>query len=221
MVRLHESAVKKGGMNLRGYLWMKRTADIALSCLALVMLSPVLLLISLAIVIDDPKGGPIFSQTRVGKNGRLFPIYKFRTMKIHSERLEESLSAEQLAEYRKEFKLDHDFRITRSGRLLRNSSLDELPQLVNIFCGHMSLVGPRPLIEDELREKYSASQQEILLSVRPGLTGLWQINGRNNCSYADGERQLLELHYAQNFSFSMDLYILFKTVKVVLAGTGK
>lgn len=217
---LYEPAITNVETRYRGYLCFKRFQDMALSILALIVLSPFLLLISLAIVIDDPKGGPIFSQTRVGKNGRLFPIYKFRTMKADAKSPGGMLSPEELFEYRKEFKLNQDPRVTRMGNFLRRSSIDEIPQLVNIVLGHMSLIGPRPLLPEEVQEKYTEPEQRLLLSLRPGLTGLWQVKGRSQCTYESGERQKAELYYVQNYSPRLDFTILLHTVRAIVKGDG-
>lgn len=217
---LYQPAITDVETRYRGYLCFRRFQDVALSILALIVLSPLLLLISLAIVIDDPQGGPIFSQTRVGKNGRLFPIYKFRTMRAGAKSAGGMLSPEELFEYRKEFKLNQDPRVTRMGNFLRKSSIDEIPQLVNIVLGHMSLIGPRPLLPEEVREKYTEPEQRLLLSIRPGLTGLWQVKGRSQCTYESGERQKAELYYVQNYSPQLDFSILLHTVRAIVKGDG-
>lgn len=201
------------------YPVVKRVFDVVLSALALVVLSPVFLIAAVTIKLED--GGPVFYRhTRIGKNGEEIGVYKFRTMKVNADRLEDVLSPEQLAEYRREFKLDHDPRITKVGDFLRKTSIDELPQLLNILRGQMSIIGPRPLVKDEVEEKYSAAQRRLLLSVRPGLTGMWQVSGRSECTYESGERQKLELYYVENVSVGMDIGILVKTVGVVLKGIG-
>ena len=203
----------------RFYPIVKRFFDVVLSVLALVALSPLFLVTAIAIKAED--GGPVFYRhTRIGNNGKEIGIYKFRTMKVNADKLEDALSPEQLAEYYREFKLDYDPRVTKIGDFLRKTSIDELPQLVNILCGQMSIIGPRPLVKSEVEGKYNAAQRRMLLSVRPGLTGLWQVNGRNDCTYESGERQMLELYYVQHVSPGIDINILFKTVKVVLQKTG-
>lgn len=201
------------------YPIVKRFFDVVLSVLALVLLSPVFLVTAIAIKAED--GGPVYYRhNRIGKNGKEIWIYKFRTMQVNADRLEDVLSPKQLEEYYREFKLHHDPRITKIGNFLRNTSIDELPQLVNVLCGQMSIIGPRPLVKHEFEEKYSAAQQRILLSVRPGLTGMWQVSGRSECTYESGKRQNLELHYVQSVSLGTDIGILFKTVKVVLRRIG-
>lgn len=201
------------------YPVVKRVLDVVLSALALVVLSPVFLIVAVTIKLED--GGPVFYRhSRIGKNGEGIGVYKFRTMRVNADKLEDVLSPEQLAEYRREFKLDHDPRITKVGNFLRKTSIDELPQLLNILRGQMSIIGPRPLVKDEVEEKYSAAQRRLLLSVRPGLTGMWQVSGRSECTYESGERQKLELYYVKNISFGTDIGILLKTVRVVLKGIG-
>jgi len=201
------------------YPIVKRFFDVVLSALALVVLSPVFLIAAIAIKAED--GGPVlYRHTRIGRASKEISVFKFRTMQVNADRLEAVLSPEQLTEYYREFKLENDPRITRTGGLLRKTSIDELPQLINILCGQMSMIGPRPLVKDELEEKYSPAQQRLLLAVRPGLTGLWQVSGRSECTYESGERQKLELSYVEKASLGMDVGILIKTVKVVLRCVG-
>lgn len=202
----------------RMYPRIKRGLDVLLSLLAMVVLLPIFLVVAILVKCD---GGPIFyAQTRVGRGGKLFRVYKFRSMKPGAERLEDFLTPEELAEYRKEYKLAKDPRVSKVGNLLRKSSLDELPQMLNILKGDMSLVGPRPLLESELKGNYTAQQREKLLSVRPGLTGYWQAMSRNESSYLTGQRQRQELHYIGRVSFMMDVKILCMTVKRVFSGKG-
>ena len=204
--------------NATPYLFLKRLFDIVLSAMALLFIWPVLLIVALLVRRD--KGPAFYAQTRVGKDGHLFSVYKFRSMKMGAERLEDFLTPEELAEYKKEYKLHHDPRITPIGNFLRKSSIDELPQLWNILRGDMSLVGPRPLLESELIGNYTSEERERLLSVRPGLTGYWQAMSRNESSYITGERQQQELYYIDRVSLGMDVKILFMTVKRVFSGKG-
>lgn len=200
------------------YPVIKRILDVLLSVVAMVVLLPIFLV---AVLLAKLDGGPAFyAQTRVGRDGKPFRVYKFRSMKPGAERLEDFLTEEELAEYRKEYKLVKDPRVSKVGNFLRRSSLDELPQLLNIIKGDMSLVGPRPLLESELRGNYTAQQREMLLSVRPGLTGYWQAMSRNESSYITGDRQKQELYYIGRMSFGMDLKIVFMTVKRVFSGKG-
>jgi len=200
------------------YLFFKRLFDIVLSGMALLVLWPVMLVISLLVRRDGGKA--FYAQTRIGKDGKPFSLYKFRSMKPGADKLEDFLTPEQLAQYNKEFKLDPDPRITAIGQTLRKSSLDELPQLVNILRGDMSIVGPRPLLDTELKHNYTEEQQRQLLSVRPGLTGYWQATSRNESSYQSGERQRQELYYIGRTTLGMDIKIVLLTVKRVFSGKG-
>lgn len=200
------------------YPRVKRVLDVVVSVTALLVIWPVMLIIVLLIKMD---GGPAFyAQSRVGRNGRLFRLYKFRSMKPGADHLEEFLSPEELAAYRKEYKLQDDPRVSKLGNILRKSSLDELPQLWNIIRGDMSLVGPRPLLPSELTSNYTPEERQLLMSVQPGLTGYWQAVARNESCYATGERQKQELYYIGRVSFLMDIKIVFMTVKRVITGKG-
>lgn len=200
------------------YPKVKRVLDVVISAMALLMIWPILLVIALLVRRD---GGPAFyAQSRVGRNGRLFRLYKFRSMKVGADKLEDILTPEELELYRKEYKLQNDPRITKLGNFLRKSSLDELPQLWNIIRGDMSLVGPRPLLPSELTGNYTPEERQQLMSMQPGLTGYWQAMSRNESSYATGERQRQELYYVGRVSFGMDMKIIFKTVERVITGKG-
>jgi exopolysaccharide biosynthesis polyprenyl glycosylphosphotransferase len=194
-----------------GQVAIKRLIDIVGSAAGLVLLSPLFLAIWIAIKIDD-RGPLFFSQTRVGRNGREFNCLKFRTMVPDAEtRLQELEAANQRSGPL--FKMRDDPRITRVGRLLRESSLDELPQLINVLRGEMSLVGPRPALPKEI-EKFDEDLRERV-KVRPGLTGLWQVEARDNPSF-DAYRRL-DLYYVENWSLSLDLVILIATAEHVIA----
>ena len=194
---------------------IKRLFDIIVSFLGLLILSPLFLLLTILIKCDS-KGPVFFIQKRVGRNGKKFGIFKFRTMRINAEELIASFTPEQLKEWKENFKLKNDPRITRAGKFLRNTSLDELPQLINIFIGNMSLVGPRPIVEEEL--EWYGEKKNVLLSVRPGLTGWWATNGRSEVSYP--ERCDYELYYVYNCSLLLDIKILFKTFSAVFSRKG-
>lgn len=194
---------------------IKRLFDIIVSFLGLLILSPLFLLLTILIKCDS-KGPVFFIQKRVGRNGKKFGIFKFRTMRINAEELIASFTPEQLKEWKENFKLKNDPRITRVGKFLRNTSLDELPQLINIFIGNMSLVGPRPIVEEEL--EWYGEKKNVLLSVRPGLTGWWATNGRSEVSYP--ERCNYELYYVYNCSLLLDIKILFKTFSAVFSRKG-
>lgn len=200
------------------YPRIKRVLDVVVSVMALLVIWPVMLVVAVLVKLD---GGPaFFAQSRVGRHGRLFKVYKFRSMKKGAERLEEMLTPEELAEYSKEYKLQNDPRVSKLGNFLRRSSLDELPQLWNIIRGDMSLVGPRPLLPSELTGNYTPEERQKLMSVRPGLTGYWQAVARNESSYATGERQKQELYYIGRVSFWMDVKIILMTVERVITGKG-
>jgi Undecaprenyl-phosphate galactose phosphotransferase WbaP len=192
----------------------KRTVDIILSFLALLFLAPFLTLI--AILIKCEAGGDVFyRQRRLGKNGQIFNLLKFRTMYQNAtEILNEQFACnpELKKEWDRYQKLINDPRVTRAGRFLRRFSLDELPQLWNVMKGEMSLVGPRPILEDQ-RDLYGESLRECF-QVTPGMTGLWQVSGRNHTTFA--RRAELDIEYIQRWSIWLDIYILFKTVKVVI-----
>jgi lipopolysaccharide/colanic/teichoic acid biosynthesis glycosyltransferase len=199
------------------YELLKRLFDLTLSLVAAIVLSPVLLVIALAIYLED-HGPVLYGAKRVGRYGKPIVVYKFRSMRLNADRLEDMLTPEELEEYHKNFKLEHDPRITRVGAFLRKTSLDELPQLFNIIGGSLSLVGPRPVLQEET-ELYG-DDRELLLSCKPGLTGLWQSRGRSNVTYEDGRRQALELQYVASRGFLLDIKILFWTVGAVLRMDG-
>lgn len=193
---------------------VKRSLDIAVSALALFLISPLLLLISIVIKLTSP--GPVFyTQKRNGLRGREFRMLKFRSMVVNAEELLAGLS-EKNDMSGAAFKCKDDPRVTPVGQFLRRYSLDELPQLVNVLLGHMSLVGPRPLIASE-RDKYEEWQQRRM-SVRPGITCLWQINGRNELDFENWMK--LDLNYIDQWSILNDLKILAKTLPAVLRGKG-
>ena len=201
----------------RRYWVLRRAQDIVFSLLALILLAPMALLISLAIVLDSPGDGAIFRQRRVGRDGKLFWLYKFRTMCPDAEeQLNELLSQNQMDG--PVFKIEGDPRITRVGRFLRKTSLDELPQLLNVLRGDMSIVGPRPALPREV-ELYSDYQRQRLY-VTPGLSCYWQIAPhRNEMSF--GEWVALDLKYIQERSFWVDWKIIFLTVRAMLMKYGE
>ena len=193
----------------------KRGLDLALSALFLVAFAPLLLIIWLAVRLTSA-GPALFVQERVGRNGQSFPAYKFRTMVVDAEqRLAEYLAADPVArlEYATFRKLRRDPRVTPIGSFLRRYSLDELPQLLNVLKGDMSLVGPRCYLPQELADM--GSKQPVILSVLPGITGLWQVSGRNGTTFA--ERLDFDVRYVREYSLTLDLAILARTVWVVLA----
>jgi exopolysaccharide production protein ExoY len=196
----------------------KRALDIIVSLALLILTLPILLLISAAIVLDS-RGPVLFVQRRVGRDGKQFPLFKFRTMVADGESAIEGLVAgdEQLRlEWERSRKLRQDPRVTRVGAFFRKHSVDELPQILNVLVGNMSLVGPRPVRQDEIA-LFGERAAEVL-SVRPGLTGKWAVSGRSDLSYAD--RAELECRYVREWSFRRDLRILLRTIPVVLHGHG-
>ena len=199
------------------YLIIKRTFDVVLSAIGLIILSPVFLIIMICVIAEDGSN-PFYGHIRIGKNGKKICVYKFRSMKNIDVDIEKILTPEQLLQYRTEFKIDNDPRITKVGNFLRKSSLDELPQLINILKGDISIVGPRPIVEREI-EIYGKDTAK-LLSVQPGLTGYWQAYARNNATYESGERQKMEMYYVEHQSLWLDIKIIFKTFSSVLKGSG-
>ena len=197
------------------YDFVKRFADIICSAIAIILLSPFFIIISIAIKATS-KGPAIFVHKRVGKNGKEIGIYKFRSMVMNAEELIEKFTPEQKEEFKKNFKLKNDPRITKIGKFLRKTSLDELPQLFNILKGDLSIVGPRPIMEVET--KIYGEYKDMLLSVKPGLTGFWAANGRSDTSYK--RRRAMEIYYVKNRSFLLDIKIIFKTVISVFKGEG-
>jgi len=193
---------------------IKRCIDVVFSSIALILLAPLLLLIAIAIKLDS-KGPVIYKQTRIGKDGRKFTFYKFRSMYEGADKMRQQL--EHLNEASGPiFKIKNDPRITRVGRFIRKTSLDELPQFFNVLKGEMSIVGPRPPLPCEV-EKYTPYQRQRL-SVVPGLTCLWQISGRSNIGF---DRWVeLDLEYIRKQSLWLDFVIILKTIPAVLKGTG-
>lgn len=207
------AAPRKGG---RAYLAAKRAFDVAFSAAVCVVLAAPVALACAAIALDSP-GSPIFRQERVGQGGRPIRILKLRTMVADAhEAPERYMTPEQLEEWRREQKLDDDPRVTRVGRLLRRTSLDELPQFLNVLAGDLSVIGPRPVTEDETREFGDARDE--FLSCKPGITGWWQVTARNDATWADGERQLLELFYVRHASPGLDARVFARTFKAMLRG---
>ncbi|MED4941220.1 sugar transferase [Heyndrickxia coagulans] len=216
------STVKEAPAKLRNasllHAVCKRCLDIVFAFIGLILLSPVFLTISVFYLFGENRGPLIFKQKRVGKNGELFYIYKFRSMIVDADK---KLKANKLL-YQKYLKNNYklepneDPRITKLGQFLRKTSLDEIPQLINVIKGNMSLVGPRPIVEEELKEY--GEKRGLLLSVKPGVTGYWQVNGRSNVGYP--ERVELELYYVYNCSLILDIKILLLTIKNVILKKG-
>jgi len=206
--------------NLREHrlYWVgRRTQDVVLSALALVVLSPVMLATAIAIVVDDPSAGPIFSQERIGRDGKPFKFYKFRSMCPNAEaKLDDLLGQNEMDG--PVFKIKDDPRITRVGKFIRKTSIDELPQFYNVLKGDMSLVGTRPPTVDEFRQY--ESHQKRRLSAKPGITGLWQVSGRNEIKDFEDVVKL-DVQYIDNWSIGLDIKIILKTIKVVFEKGGE
>ena len=199
--------------SLRGRV-LKRGGDIVFSLLVLILGSPLFLLLAVLVKLSS-RGSVFYRQRRIGRGYKGFGCLKVRTMRRDADRvLATMLEADPKlrAEFERDHKLKRDPRITPLGKFLRRSSLDELPQFINVLRGEMSVVGPRPIVWDELR-RYGRNMDEVL-SVRPGLTGLWQVSGRNNLTYRT--RVCLDLTYVRNRSFWLDLGIVLRTIGVVL-----
>lgn len=214
-----------------GYRFAKRCFDLIGALLVSLILLLPMLIIAIVVMVKD-FGSPFYAQHRLGKGGKVIRVYKFRSMKKGADDLERMLSPEQLEEYRQEYKLKDDPRLLGYkkegdgercfGAVIRRTSIDELPQILfNILIrGNMSVVGPRPILPDELEENYTPEEQTLLLSVKPGLTGYWQAYARNNATYASRERQDMELYYVRNRSFGLDMKIILQTVVSVLRKDG-
>lgn len=211
ILRINNNLTKKSARLL------KRSFDLLASLGILLALSPILLTLAFLVMRDG--GSPIYGHTRVGRNGKSFKCLKFRSMVLNSQEILANLLAsdsQARSEWDKDFKLRNDPRITRIGRFLRETSLDELPQLLNVLKGEMSLVGPRPIIMEEL-ERYG-DNKEYYLMAKPGMTGLWQVSGRNDVDY--DTRVYFDAWYVRNWSLWNDIAILFKTIRVVLNRDG-
>lgn len=218
LTKVSSGTVKEQGLlaaeevNQNGlYLFMKRLMDIFGALCGVILLSPVFIIVTILIKLEDPKGPIFFKQIRVGKDGKAFGMYKFRSMVTDAEeRLNDLLQHNEVSGAM--FKMKDDPRVTRIGKFIRKTSIDELPQLLNVIKGEMSLVGPRPPLPREVKEYTSYDKQRLL--VTPGCTGLWQITERNNVGFA--EMVELDLEYIRNRNVFYDIKILLKTVKVLL-----
>lgn len=205
------------------YEFLKRVTDIFGSSIGLILLSPLLLIVALAIKLDSP--GAIMANTpmRAGKNGKLFKIYKFRSMVKNAHDILEK-DPKLLKEYKKNsYKIFNDPRVTRVGRFIRKYSIDEFPQFINILKGEMSLVGPRAYYPYELEEqqiKYPEARKyvKVILSGKPGLTGVWQVTGRSEINF--DKRVKMDADYVKRRSIFFDFWIMFKTIPAVISGRG-
>ncbi|KTF00349.1 sugar transferase [Lactiplantibacillus argentoratensis] len=198
-----------------GYRFIKRVFDFVASLLGLIILSPLFLLIAIAIKVEDPKGAVFYSQTRLGRGEVPFKMYKFRSMVSNADELLEKLLKDNEIDGAM-FKMQDDPRVTKIGRFIRKYSIDELPQLLNVLQGSMSLVGPRPPLPREVEEYSDYDKQR--LAVKPGCTGLWQSTVRNSVGF--DEMVKLDLTYISKRSVAFDVYILFKTVVIMFKPNG-
>ena len=217
---LPENALKQAGLERAprytdlSYRLMKRLFDIVVSAVGILLLSPLFLVISLMIIVSD--GAPvIFKQKRLGEGGKTFWILKFRSMRKDAEEILKSNPA-LMEEYKRTFKLENDPRLLKFGKFIRGTSIDELPQLFNVLKGEMSLVGPRPIVPQEI-EKYG-DDQDVYLAMKPGCAGLWQCSGRSDLSYP--ERVALDVEYFRQARIRMDVKILLKTTWSILKRDG-
>lgn len=200
------------------YRFVKRAFDLAFSSVVIVVgFIPGLVLSGF--VAKDTGGSPIYAQERIGKDGRPFRILKFRTMVADADDVEKHLSPEQIEEWKRERKVEDDPRITRLGGFLRRTSLDEIPQFLNVMAGQMSVVGPRPITSDEL--VHFGDDAARLLSRRPGITGFWQCGLRNGATFESGERQRIELEYVDAAGPAADVHIIFSTLDAMIRKTGR
>ena len=205
--------------NINIYSIAKRTIDILASLLGIIILCPIVLVVFIANKISKDDGPIFFMQKRIGEDGKLFRLYKFRTMIVNADKVlmkklkEDKEFREKYLSYRK---VENDDRITKIGKILRKTSLDEFPQFINVLKGEMSLVGPRPYLPRE--KKDMKEYYNYIIKCKPGITGLWQVSGRNKNTFE--ERLKLDLQYYNNRSFTYDIKILFKTVLSVLKKEG-
>ena len=208
LIQAQTAETAKSGNNL-AYRFIKRTFDIVFSFIVLaIFLIPGAILAAI-ITIESP-GGPLFTQDRIGKGGKVIRIFKFRSMYSDAHaHPEKYLNEAQLAQWTREQKVDDDPRITPVGKFIRKTSLDELPQFLNVLNGDMSVIGPRPVTLEETYE-FGEYRDEVL-SVRPGITGWWQVTDRNNAKWENGRRQELELEYVRNQSLVMDMRVFLGT----------
>lgn len=193
---------------------IKRVCDVFCSFLGLIVLSPVFLIISALIIFERSGKGVFFKQKRLGKNGKYIYVYKFRSMINDADNVSRWLNEEQVRQYYREYKVDKDPRVTKIGKVLRRTGLDELPQLINILKGDLSLVGPRPIQETEA-ELYG-DDKNLLLSVNPGLTGYWQVNCSGDVTYSNRKRQKMELFYVTHRNLGWDIQLCFATVGAIV-----
>lgn len=198
----------------RAYEAIKRVFDIIGSGLGMIVLIPVFLVISILIKAERSGKHVFYKQRRIGKGGKEIYIFKFRSMVDNADQVEKWLNKKQLKQYYREYKVDNDPRVTKIGKFLRRTGLDELPQILNIFRGELSIVGPRPIQEKELA--FYGSDKDLLLSIRPGLTGYWQVYCCDGITYSGGKRQKMELDYVRGCNLWWDIKLIFATFGALL-----
>lgn len=215
-----ENTIEKDNVASRHivYSFIKRLTDIIVGILGLILLIPVTIIVKIINIINKDYAPVFYSHTRIGKNGKEFKLYKFRSMVPNADEVLKELMKDKkiAAEYNKNKKLKNDPRITKVGKFLRKSSLDEIPQFINILKGDMSLVGNRPYLPRE--KKDMGKYYDDIVKTKPGLTGYWQVSGRSDMSFK--KRLKLEQYYSSNYSLKLDCKIIFRTIKVVLCGYG-
>lgn len=216
LIQQNEVHVTKENLS---YVISKRVFDILFSIMALLVLGVGIVLIYVFLKLNDPKGKVFFSQSRFGLNSKRFKMFKFRSMVSDAEFKLKNNALLYEKYLMNNYKLDpeEDPRMTTFGRMLRKYSIDEIPQFYNVLKGQMSIVGPRPIVDEELYKEYGKDSL-LFLSVKPGITGYWQANGRSNIGYP--ERKAMELFYIKNKSFKLDMLIIVKTVKSILLKEG-
>lgn len=216
-----KSKLMSSGTSIKTYIFLgaKRSFDIIVALIGCIALLPLMLIVKLCNVISGDLNPIFYKQKRIGKNGKFIYIYKFRSMVPNADEILKELlekSPERKKEWEENQKFEHDPRITKIGNILRKTSLDEVPQMINVLKGDMSLIGPRPLIEGEL--DLHNGDHELYESVRPGITGWWACNGRSATTYE--ERLKLEYYYVQNMSLKLDIKCIIKTVLAVIKKDG-
>lgn len=219
IMNVEQQGVQRTSLRELGYCFIKRIFDIVCGLIGLICLIPLTILVKIISVCSGDHKSIFYTQKRIGKNGREFKLYKFRSMVPNADEiLEQTLKMDKVRaeEWKKYQKFEHDPRITKIGNILRKTSLDEVPQFINILKGDMSMIGPRPLVPGELDSH--DGNHEIYESVRPGITGWWACNGRSATTYA--ERLELEYYYVKNKSLWLDIKCVFKTISAVITKKG-
>ena len=219
IMNVEQQGVQRTSLRELGYRFIKRIFDIVCGLIGLICLIPLTILVKIISVYSGDHKSIFYTQKRIGKNGREFKLYKFRSMVPNADEiLEQTLKMDKVRaeEWKKYQKFEHDPRITKIGNILRKTSLDEVPQFINILKGDMSMIGPRPLVPGELDSH--DGNHEIYESVRPGITGWWACNGRSATTYA--ERLELEYYYVKNKSLWLDIKCVFKTISAVICKKG-